>query len=367
MSDSTDSTGDFDQATAGRATLRYLTRAIHTVHPSDEPFVLSNLERLAIQRIKVVTTLVAVAVGVLGIWAFYLPHILWTNWFTKTHTALGDWPLISILFAALILYLVIHALILVHAGAIRLVEMTCQFPRFHDTAYNRHINQLAENSPRRSLFRLRLHPRPLLPWTMPGYLGTVLLLAFASDGIVQLGLRLWNGRPVSPVVMVVSSTLVAALWIGWSTYRILQQAQIRVMIPLTVRQFTNELAEEFGREPTFRRLLPQVMQQAGLCLKPSNYPHLLLLEALLSRFAIDAEKLKTAQPESLTEPLAGCSRQVQQGLERLFIFSLLIDGAVSPVEQKRLEHARNAGLVKTPAAEIEATRRNFVKGEGLWV
>ncbi|MFD1144533.1 hypothetical protein ACFQ4C_25620 [Larkinella insperata] len=367
MSDSPDSTGDFDQATAGRTALRYLARAMHTVHPSDEPFVMSRPEKLAIQRLKFFTMLAAAAVVVLGIWVFYLPHVLWTSWFMETHTALGDWPLISILFAALLLYLVVHALILIHNGAIRLVEVTCQFPRFHDTSYNRHLNQLAENCPQRSVFRLRMHPRPLLPWTMPGYLVMVLLLAFLSDALVQLGLRLWYGQPVSPVVMVLSSTVVAALWVGWATHRILLQAQIRVMVPLTIRQFTNDLVEEFGREPAFRRLLPGIMRQAGVSSKPGNYPHLLLFEALVSRFAMDPDKMRVVRTDGFTEQLAGCPSQIRQGVERLFLFTLLIDGHLSPLEQIRLRQWQNAGVVKTSAADVETMRRNFVKGEGLWV
>ncbi|MGV3560962.1 LBF_2804 family protein [Larkinella arboricola] len=367
MSDSPDSTGDFDQATAGRTALRYLARAMHTVHPSDEPFVLSRAEKLAIQRLKIFTMLAAAAVVVLGIWVFYLPHVLWTDWFTKTHTTLGDWPLISILFAVLILYLVVHALILVHNGAIRLIEVTCQFPRFHDASYNRHLNQLAENGPQRSVFRLRMQPRPLLPWTMPGYLVTVLLLAFASDAIVQLGFRFWNGQPISPVSMVLSSTLVAAVWIGWATHQILQQAQIRVMVPLTIRQFTNDLVEEFGREPAFRRFLPGILQQAGVSSKPGNYPHLLLLEALMSRFAIDPDKMRVVRTDGFAEQLASCPNHIRQGVERLFLFTILIDGHLSPLERNRLRQWQNAGVVKTPMADVETMQRNFVKGEGLWV
>ncbi|WP_460672317.1 LBF_2804 family protein [Larkinella ripae] len=367
MSDSTDSTGDFDQATAGRTTLRYLARAMHTDHPSDEPFVLNSSERHAINRIKGATMLVSSALGVLAIWVFYLPHVLWADWFAKTHTALGDWPLISLLFGLLIIYLLLHALILTHSGAIRLIEMTCQFPRFHDSSYNRHLNVLADNGRRQGQFRPRMSPRPLLPWTLSGYLVTVLLLAFVSGGLVQLALRLWNGQPVSPMVTVLSSTLVLAVWNSWATYRILQQAQIRVMVPLTVRQFINELAEEFGREPHFRQASPGILQQAGISAKPDNYPHLLLMEAMISRFSIESETVTKSPSETGPEHWTSCPKPVRQGLERLFVFSLLIDGHLSSPEKKRLRQLQQTGGFRTSVADAETMRRNFVRGEGLWV
>ena len=367
MSDSTDSSGDFDQATAGRTTLRYLARAMHTEHPSDEPFVLNNAERHALYRIKGATMLVSSALVVFGIWFVYLPHTLWASWFAETHTALGDWPLISVLFAVLVLYLVLHALLLVYTGAVRLIEMTCQFPRFHDLSFTRHINQLAENSPPRGLFRLRMSPRPLLPWTLSGYLITVLLLAFACNGLVQWMLQLSIDRPVAPMMTVSTSTLVAAIWISWATYRILQQAQLRVMAPLTIRQFTNELVEEFGREPAFRQLIPSVLQFAAVSARPENYAHLLLREAVMSRFSIDADLENAARTEPLPEQLATCPAAVRHGLERLFIFTILIDGHLSSLERNRLRQLQKAGILTTSEAELESIRKNFVRGEGLWV
>ncbi|MGA0557526.1 LBF_2804 family protein [Larkinella sp. VNQ87] len=365
MSDSSDSSGDFDQAAAGRSSLRYLARAMHTEHPPDEPFVLSHAERQALQRINGATMLIATALVVFGIWAFYLPHVFWEQWFSETHTAMGDMPLISILFALLVLYLVLHGLLLAHNGAIRLTEMTCQFPRFHDPNYGRHLNQLAENSPQRGLIRLRLSARPLLPWTLHSYLMTVLLLAFLSDGILQLLIRFWSERPITPFVMVLTSTLVVAIWTGWATHRILQQVQVRIMVPLTVRQFTNELVEEFGREPLFRRLLPGVLHQADVPARPCNYPHLLLTETLLSRFPVDAETV--LQEDQVLEQWISGPAAVRQGLERLFLFSILIDGYLSASERRQLRRLQQKGVINMPVKQIKALRKSYVRGEGLWV
>ncbi|RRB04830.1 LBF_2804 family protein [Larkinella rosea] len=367
MSDSTDSTGDFDQATTGRTTLRYLARAMHTDHPSDEPFVLNETERQAIYRIKGATMLVASALGMIGIWAFYLPHVFWEKWFTETHTALGDWPLISILFAVLVFYLILHTLILLHTGAVRLVELTCQFPRFHDAAYARHMNQLAENANQRGSFRLRITPRPLLPWTLSGFLLTVLLLILVNNGLLHLAIRFWGAGAVSSGTAVLISTLVAAGWICWATYCILKQAQIRVMAPLTIRQFTNELAEEFGREPAFRQLIPGILQQAAVSSKPDNYPQLLLLEAITARFSPDPLEHSAAGNAVLLQQLANCPDAVRHGLERVFIFSILIDGHLSSLERKRFLELQNARVLTVSETDVEAMRRNFVKGDGLWV
>ncbi|GAB3926548.1 LBF_2804 family protein [Larkinella terrae] len=367
MSDSTDSTGDFDQTTTGRTTLRYLARAMHTDHPSDEPFVLNETERQAIFRIKGATMLVASVLSMVAIWVFYLPHVLWAKWFAETHTAFGDWPLISILFAVLVLYLLLHALILLHTGAVRLIEMTCQFPRFHDSAYARHMNQLAENANQRGSFRLRLTPRPLLPWTLSGFLLTVLLLILVSNGMLQLAIRFWGGEAVSPVTAVLISSLVTVGWICWATFRILKHAQIRVMAPLTIRQFINELAEEFGREPTFRQLLPGVLQQAAVSPKPDNYPHLILVEAISNRFSSEPVGAAPAGNNLLLQQLANCPNTVRHGLERFFIFSILIDGHLSSLERKRLLELQNAHVLTVSEADVKAMCRNFVKGDGLWV
>ncbi|WP_128543204.1 LBF_2804 family protein [Larkinella soli] len=358
-----DSADDSSRVPLNRTALRYLVRVVNADHPSDEPFVLNGMERRVIRRLKAGATLVSAFLGAAAVWVVYLPHIFWREWFTRTHTALGDWPLVSILFAALVLYLMLHAQIMVHSWAVRLVEIACQFPRQHDAQFGTHLKKLAGNSTQRGMFRPRLTPRPLLPWTMPGYLLTIFILALLSDGLLQLAARIGKGGPLEPYFMVMSSTVVFALWSGLATVSILKQAQVRIMAPLTIRQFVNELCEEFGRDQTFRGQIPGVLQYAAVSLKPDNYPHLLLIESLTARFNLRYE-MPTAY---LPEQLAACPEHIRQGLERLFIFSILIDGELSSLEGQRLRRLDSAVGLSTPPGEVKAVLRNFLKGDGLWV
>jgi len=359
MPNQSEPTGRFD-----RAALRYLARVVDTDHPSDEPFVLNKNERRVIGWVKAGTIITSAALGMAGVLTFYLPHYAWPAWFTQTHVGSWTWPLISWLWLLLLLYIGWHLLSAMHRWAVRLVEITCQFPRYHDSHYGRHLKQLAEKNPAQTTLRLTFTPRPLLPWTMPGYLLTMILIGLVVNITIQLVTRygLQYQSPM-PTDMIIIGGSFFALINSWASYQILRQAQIRVMTPLTIRQFVNELGDEFGRDLLFQEMLPILLDYIGLPASQQHYGHLLLLESLTYRFNLGSAQTSIDFPEYL----ASCPEHIRQGLERLLIFCVLIDGHLSRSEEQQLHQLLITGGLKISVVDIKAMGHEYVAGRGLWV
>ncbi len=344
-----------------RAALRYLARVFETDHPSDEPFVLTNSERRLVRLGEFGTMLLSAALGCLTVLAFFLPHRFWPLLFTKTHLGYWDWPFISFLFAFLLLYLNVYTLTAVHGMAIKFISLVCQFPRYHDPDYNKHLNTVGAVSLRKGLRAHLLNPPPVIPQTVPWHLWGATLKALATAFLASLLLR-WQPDDLPPVGLIWPSALAFAAWDGWTSHKILHDARIRILAPLTIRQFVNELAEEYGRTPEFREWVPIVLQHTCVGKANDSYPHLVLYHLLAGRFGPLPDAAEAPQL-----PLTDCPGSIQPGLERLLIFSVIIDGRLGISETATLNRLRSAGWLKTPLEEVRTQLSHFRAGQGLWV
>ncbi|WP_234736594.1 LBF_2804 family protein [Tellurirhabdus bombi] len=357
MSDSPDSTGRLD-----RASLRYLARVFETDHPSDEPFVLNRTEQRLIRWGRLTTFLVAIGLGVLLSTAFFLPQRFWPQYFSWTHFGNWDWPFISILYALLLIYIEVYLLHVLHTLAIKFISLICQFPRYHDAEYNKNMAAVTEQVVQKGTLRQVFSAAPIVPHTVPVFLwiSTVKALLTALVFIVLFRFALASTLPDGLLWLI---GLSFAGWNGWASYRIMHDAQIRILAPLTIRQFVNELMEEYGRENNFRDWIPTTLQAASVAQNQTNYPNLVLVKALGNRFNI--------RPETMTRPsdrdLWSCPSSFRDGIARLLLFSTLIDGNLQPTEVPLLQTLSTKKWLNVSLQDIKTLHRDYIKGRGLWV
>lgn len=349
--------------------LRYLRGALDTSHPNDQPYVMSEVENRVMRQVKNRTMTQSMLIGALGVLIFYASPYLWPTFFADTTLTVADTtydlPLVRILFGLLIVYLEINLLLHLNLEAVRIIMAVCQFPRLYDAQYERHLRALSDaamDKENRGYLHFGLEPYLGLPqWGLTLFFVVTKLKAVATTIMLRLVLRV--GRVGLESVADMIAMPVLALWNAWATWSIIHEAQVRVMAPHTIREFVDELHEEWHRNELFCQLIPEALQFVAIPKRQYNYAHLVFTETLMDRFG-----LTVIRPTGgFLDKLAHAPADVRQGLERLIIFGALIDGRLSWFERRRLRQLRAKGWLTYTLPGIESIGRTFNRGEGLWV
>ena len=360
-------TGPFDHLS-----MRYLRQALEMPHPTDEPYVLNEFENRVVRRTKSFVLTLSTLLGALGVLAFFLPQQSWPDTFSTTSVAiLGqsyELPLVNTLYALLLVYLEVNVLLSLGGWGVKMIMEVCQFPRAHDAQYERHIQALADETPRKSragFFRLGLDPYLTMPrWGLPiFFLLNILKAAFIMLAI-QFVLGLFLDGYTQRQTVEFLSVPVYAFWNGWSAWQVVHEAQIRVMAPTTIRGFVHELHEEWGRNEQFFPVIMQALQYTSILKGPVSYAHSLLTETIVDRFGLSTD----APPGGhFIEQLGALPLPVRRSLERLIVFASLVDGRLSWTEKRRLRKLRQQGFLTYSASEIRRISTDYNQGRGLWV
>lgn len=361
-----DSPGSLDHLT-----MRYLRRALDAPHPTDEPYVLNEVEAWVIRRVGLRTLAMAAGLGVLGMLLYYLPHHFWPIFFqdfTITVKGVGHpIPVISILYAVLLIYVEVHALMYVNLNAIRTVMAICQFPRAHDAQYEQHLRAIANaalNWQYSGIFALRADALfGLSGWGLSSFFWLNTAKALLSFGLLWWFAQSLANQSIGLLVAGLIGATTLVFWNLFASFQILREAQVRVMAPLTIRSFVDELHEEWGKHESFLVLIPAVLSCVGIQKRQFNYAHHLLAEAIEHRFNITVEN----PTSNVLNDAPKLSAEERKGLERLIIFAALVDGRLSASEKKCLRHLRAKGWISYSLADIKQIGRQYYDGKGLWV
>jgi len=351
--------------------LRYLRGALESPHPTDEPFVMNNRESHVIAKIRWQTLAMAGTFGVLGILLLYLPQYFWPSFFENTAVNIRDTtyelPLVTLLYGVLLVYLEIYGLLYINLRAVRYVMAVCQFPRQHDAQYERHLHALADAAQEKEnqgIFRFGMNPYLGLPqWGLTAFFVVNKLKAALSTVVFKFLLKRLFGRFLLRHMADMAGMPIYAFWNIWASDQVIHEAKIRVMAPLTIREFVDSLHEEWKHNQAFCELIPEALQYVAILKRQYNYAHLLLTETLMDRFGLQVIK----PTGHFLDRLAEAPAEVRRPLERLIIFGVLIDGNLSLFERRRLRQFQQRGWLSYSIAEIEEIGREYYKGRGLWV
>lgn len=349
--------------------LRYLRGALDISHPNDQPYVMSEVESKVIHQVKNRTMAQAALIGALGVLVFYGSLYFWPHFFADTTLTAADTtyslPLVRLLFGLLIMYLEVNLLLYLNVQAVRIIMAVCQFPRLYDAQYERHLRAVSDAAMEhdsRGYIYFGLDPYLGLPrWGLTLFFVVNKVKAVATTLILRL---LFGATKLSmESVAELLGMPVFAFWNAWATRSIIQEAQVRVMAPHTIREFVDELHEEWYQNDLFCELIPEALEFVSIPKRQYNYAHLVLTETLMDRFG-----LAVIRPAGgFMEKMALAPSDVRQGLERLIIFGSLIDGRLSWFERRRLRQLRAKGWLTQTMPAIEELGRAFNRGEGLWV
>lgn len=361
------STGPFDHLA-----LRYLRQALDASHPIDEPYVLNPVESRVIRRTKVLTLTLAALLGVLGVLLLYLPQYSWPTFFQNTTiTAFGETyslPLVTTLYGLLLVYVEVNLLIGLNLVGVKAIMQICQFPSAHDAQYERHLQALAKATLEKTsspILRFGIDPYLNMPrWGLTIFF----LLNVTKAALSNLGLKFMLRRLIGPYtarqITDLAGMPIYAAWNAYASWQVLREAQVRVMAPLTIREFVNELYDEWGNNEQFQPLILEALQYVAILKRQHNYAHFLLTETLTDRFGLRKNLTLTGH---FAEQAIHTPVEVRRSLERLIVFGVLVDGRLSWLEKSRLRQLRKKGFLTYSADEIQRIGDDYNQGRGLWV
>lgn len=348
--------------------MRYLRRSLDTSHPTDEPYVMGDDEVFLTQRVTYATLLATGVVSTLTVLLFQLSQLAWPNFFTHTAVVFMNTtfmlPLITLLCASLLLYLAIHLTTGVNRIGVRAIAQIFQFPRIHDPRYDYHTETMARLARfKRHSYRLNpgLNAHMLQPRS--GLLSHF-MITLTGGFIVSSLLTYWLYSCVNEAVAI---GIGLALYLGWSIYvakRVQFELTVRILAPTTIRSFVNELREEWHTNEQFQSVLTDVLNYAGVLHNLHVYAHLLLVETLTDR--VNVAVLPHASDDFLPQ-IAALPPDMQRSIERLLIFSMLIDGHFTSQERKRLQKLQDYKLLTYSLDDVNQLRDDYVAGKGLWL
>jgi hypothetical protein len=362
-----DSSGPFDHLA-----LRYLRQSLDTSHPADEPYVMNPIESRVIRRTKFVTFTIAALLGVIGVLLLYGPQYMWPDLFSSTTLVfLGTpykLPLITVLYGILLVYIEVNLLVALNLQGAKMIMRICQFPNAHDPQYDKHLQALANaalDKKSRGLIRFSIDPYLTMPrWGLTIFFLLNMVKAALSNLAVWLLLKPFVSRFAVRQLTDLAGMPVCAFWNVWASWQVLHEAQVRVMAPATIREFVQELHEEWGKNDQLRPLLIGALQYVAVLKRQYNYAHFLLTETLVDRFDLKADMSMTG---NFLEQANQAPQAVQRSLERLIVFGALVDGKLSLFERRRLRELRKKGFLTYSAKEIQQMSNDYNQGRGLWV
>lgn len=352
--------------------MRYLRQALDTSHPSDEPYVLNPIESRVIRRTKLLTLSLAALFGVLGVLFLYVPQYNWPDLFQDTPVNLFGTtyylPVVTALYGLLLVYIEVNLLVGLNLLGVKAIMQICQFPRVHDAQYDRHLQALADaalEKTNRGILRFGIDPYLNLPrWGLTIFFLLNIVKAALSNLALKFLLRRFLGRFALRQLTDLAGMPIYAIWNAWASWQVLHEAQVRVMAPLTIREFVNELYDQWGTNEQFRPLILEALQYVAILKRQYNYAHFLLTETLVDRFDLRTNATLTGH---FIERANNTPEEVRRSLERLIVFGVLIDGKLSWFEKRKLRQLRTKNFLTYSADDIQRIGNDYNQGRGLWV
>jgi hypothetical protein len=202
-----------------------------------------------------------------------------------------------------------------------------------------------------------------MAWSRSG-----LLLYFAASAVIGFIISAlvsqWLFSYVSPWIAVGVGTALYTGWLIYRAWRVQFELRIRILAPLTIRSFVNELREEWHTDEQFQEIVTDALNFAGILSSLHVYVHLLLAETLTDR--VSAATLPHS-PDDFVPKMAALPVAMQRSVERLLLFSMLIDGHFTGTERRRLMQLQDQQLLTYTMSDIKQLRDDYIAGKGLWL
>lgn len=344
---------------------------------TDAFYHLSEAEQRLIKKIKQRSLWYSALFGALGVILLYLPIHIYPKLFPTFSLEL-PWAGKTVIPWAYFLYMVflalaeIYALTWLNLMTVFAIARVCRFPDKQDEHYDVHIRLLFETSlDKTSKLQKQFGINPLAGLS-PVRLFVVstlfILKATLSNMIVKFLLKRILARfAVVGYAYYVDyfSIFIFAGWNMYATHIVVREAKMRVMGPSLIQQLVQQLHSTLKDDKLFREVLLDILQIIAVAKRNYHHNHYLLAHELVKVFALPKLEEIAVEQEILLAKMQGMSDDAKQGIAKLFILGLLIDGTVSTREISFTNQLRKQGVWQITTEQLRQWEHAYTQGEGL--
>ncbi len=356
-----------------RFALRYLiNKSAKRPVAADEWFILNTFERNAIRNTKIRLYFMSGLLGILGVFAYYLPVHYFPHWFPKNTLTIfsgkHELPIAANVYSLILGIVEVALLTLLNLNAVHRIAVACGYPDTDDPLYDRYIAALAEaglEKKDKRVLHLGLNPLQNVPkiWII---LVTIFnyLKAMMSNLIIKFIVSRYLGRAVMRLYLNLISAPIYAFWNIMAATKVIQEAKIRIMSPRLIEKMIAYLYKEFGEDTLFREHLYDILQLMTMCARRFHYTHYMFAQALLERFEIP-EKDKHLWNGDEYELFEKLPVRIQHAFSFLLAFGFMIDGQFGYREEKMLKALFESGYSPFSPKKVWEWEKSYREGYGM--
>ncbi|MFT4602562.1 MAG: hypothetical protein ACI857_002748 [Arenicella sp.] len=347
----------------------------HEVQEGNELFILSESEIAALKKIRKRTFWRAGIAGAGGVILLYAPyHIFGASLFPMNKVWIPFYENyidleISFLVYSLVLVLAeIWFLSYINIKAVADIARACGHPNPDDPNFENNINALISvglEKKQKQLESIGINPyEGLNPIGVFVFQILLRLKAMVSGMLFKLLIKKALGRYALRAVIDFAGMPVYAFWNMWGARKIMDESRIRVMAPPLIKRCSQLLYESQKDNPEFIKSLYDTLQLISESKRSFHYNHFLLSVTLLEQFGIEITEEPPYNDDYLIE-IPALSPQTKKAVQQLFVFGIMIDGAISRRERKAIRFLIEKEVLEYTEAEITKWSKDYFDGRGI--
>lgn len=345
-----------------------------TAKPLDAHHILTAKEQQAIRLIEVRAMFLSACFGTLGVLTLYLPYYYFSAWFWNLPVPLpggGHWdfPLVFSIYGVFLAILEITALYLLNLNVVYQISRICAYPHPEDSWYEVRLRELFEMSldkSNKNLLSFGLNPQEGMSKSQIFFYTTFnIIKATLSNWLIKFLLARIFARLAIVRYVDLIGIPVFACWNAYATYRIIREAKVRIMAPNLILNFTQRLHKQFNEDQDFKGILMETLQLIAMAKRSFHHNHYWLAENIIHTFGLSLQRTVPLKEEELIRELRALDFEERQGLAKLFILGMLIDGKISRRDRKILHILSSQKLIDFDFSKIKHWEKSFLQGKGL--
>jgi hypothetical protein len=360
-----------------RLLLRYYRRKLNAQNAiiSDELEIINSAEAAIIKNEMIITAVVASLLGALGVLFLYIPKYTFPGWFEyfiyyKIPYIEGEqkFAWVLMLYSIILAQIEIYLLVYFNARAVARIARANGFPIHNSPDFEKHIHSLI-------IVALEKKDRTIKKYGIDPYFGLsklglfiyMLIIRFKatiSNMFVKLVVGRLIGRAILRVYVDMVGLLIYPVWNVYSSLQVIRESKLRIMAPRLIRVTVDELYATYGDNKSFENYLFHTLNFLSQVKRNYNFNLYLLTDAVIATFNISKPEIILTKVEFI-ESLRNLSFHERNGLVKLIIFGMIIDGRLTAKEKNIIQHLDDEGV---SAISLDTTRQwshNYLYGKGM--
>ncbi|OIQ37666.1 MAG: hypothetical protein BM555_00290 [Crocinitomix sp. MedPE-SWsnd] len=347
----------------------------HEVQEGSELFLLSEAEIAALKKIRKRTFWRAGLAGALGVILLYAPyHIFGSALFPMNHVWIPfyddyiDIEIGFLVYSLVLVLLEIWFLTFTNIKAVAHIAKACGHPNPNDRNFENNISALISvglEKKQKQLESIGINPyEGLNPIGVFVFQIILRLKATVSGILFKLLVKKALGRYALRAVIDFAGIPVYSFWNIWGSRKVMDESRIRVMAPPLIKRCSDLLYESQKENPEFVKSLYDSLQLISESKRSFHYNHFLLSVTLLERFGIEIKE-EPPYNDDFLEEIPSLSPQTRKAVQQLFVFGIMIDGAISRREKKAIRYLIEKNVLEYSEAEIVKWSKDYFDGRGI--